>query len=419
MEMRGLPPSSSPALAGTVSTPLAEMLQSQSAKGSQPLDSVKMLTDLAQVASLLKTQNTAGISGTAGISNSAGAPAIGDVQINFSPEDLAAALLVLQGKTQEAQLTTAREGLTISKTKLDEKNQQAMDKINGWVKKSEEAKGADIAGKVFGLLAKAAGFIASVAALTMAIIVTAVSSGAGAPLIALAAVSLVSSSISLVSQISQTAGGPPLELSSILSKAMGAILEGIGVPKETADSLSKIGSGVLGMVSGAVLVDPAFVGQAYGGFAQLVGGDPMQVAIVSGVFTAVAAVGVSIIMIAASGGTDVGAVVNGIAKTVMTVGAVGQSVIGIASGLATAAQGGITIAKSSLEFQGDMLQADKKLVDSVILKLQKQMEDDREAIKKVMQEMMDGISTVSQMINAGAVSQMQISSNIAGQRQAI
>lgn len=190
-ELRGFSPASQSAMASQ-STALAPELQSQVPKSRQTLDSVKLLTDLAQVVALLKTQSA---TGTPGMSNSAGAPAIGEVKSNFSPEDLAAALLVLQGKTQEAQRTMARDGLTISKTKLDEKNQQANEKINGWIKKSaeaisdepksDEAKGADIAGKMFGLLAKAAGFIASVAALTMAIIVTAVSSGAGTPLIAL------------------------------------------------------------------------------------------------------------------------------------------------------------------------------------------------------------------------------------------
>jgi hypothetical protein len=191
------------------------------------------------------------------------------------------------------------------------------------------------------------------------------------------------------------------------------------VPKDKAEQAGKMMSGMIGLLSGAVLVDPAFAGQAFGGFAELVGADAMQAAIVTGVFTAVATIAVAAVMIIASGGTNAGAAIDGIAKTVMTAAKIGQAVAGITSGAAAVAQGGIGIAQAYDERDAATIQADKKLVDAIIAKLQKQMEEDREQIKKVMEEMMEGMNIVSQMIAGAAQSRSQITSNLAGKGQTI
>lgn len=380
------------------------------------VDSAKMLSELAKLSATLQAQNPSGVPG---VTTPGGAPAIDGVQINFSPEDMAAALLVLQGKTQEAQLTTAKEGLTTNKKKLEEKNKQAMDKINDWIKKCEEAESKSKAGGIFGWITKIAGFVAAALAVAVAAVATVATGGAAAPLLALAVIGLVGATISLASQISQAAGGPALELSTLMSKLCTTVLMACGVPKDKAEQAGKMMSGMIGLLSGAVLVDPAFAGQAFGGFAELVGADAMQAAIVTGVFTAVATIAVAAVMIIASGGTNAGAAIDGIAKTVMTAAKIGQAVAGITSGAAAVAQGGIGIAQAYDERDAANIQADKKLVDAIIAKLQKQMEEDREQIKKVMEEMMEGMNIVSQMIAGAAQSRSQITSNLAGKGQTI
>lgn len=384
--------------------------------GAIPVDSAKMLSELGKLAGSLQATN---LQGTPGVSNANGAPSIGGVQINFSPEDLAAALTVLQGKTQEAQLTTAREGLTTNKKKLEEKNLEAMDKINKWIKDCEAADRKSKAGGIFGWVTKIAGFIAAAIAVTIAAVATVASAGAAAPLLALAVIGLVGATISLASQISQAAGGPALELSTLLSKLCTGMLEAMGVPKEKAEQAGKMMSGLMGMMSGAVLVDPAFAGQAFGGFAELVGADATQAAIVSGVFTAVATIAIAVVMIAASGGTNVGAAVEGMSKMVLTGAKIAQAAAGIAAGVGAVAQGGLNIGKAYDERSAATAQADKKLIDAMILKLQKSMEDDREDVKKVLQEMMDGLNIVSQMIAGASNSRLQIASNLSGKGQTI
>lgn len=410
--------SNSPGMGGLYTPPPAENAEAAATNlpGATTVDSVKMLGELGKLAATLQASNP---QGTSGVSNANGAPSIGGVQINFSPEDLAAALTVLQGKTQEAQLTTAKEGLSTNKKKLEEKNAQAMEKINKWIEDCQKAASKEKAAGIFGWITKIAGFIAAAIAVTIAAVATVASGGAAAPLLALAVIGLVGATISLASQISQAAGGPALELSTLLSKLCTGMLQAMGVPKEKAEQAGKMMSGLMGMMSGAVLVDPAFAGQAFGGFAELVGADATQAAIVSGVFTAVATIAIAVVMIAASGGTNVGAAVDGIAKTVLTGAKIAQAAAGIAAGGAAVTQGGLNIAKAHDEKSGAIAQADKKLIDAMILKLQKSMEDDREDVKKVIQEMMDGLNIVSQMIAGASNSRLQIASNLSGKGQAI
>ena len=164
------------------------------------------------------------------IVNGAGAPAIDGVTIDLSAEDMAAALLVLQGKTQEAQLKTAKEGLEVNRVKQKNAHESAMKKLDDWVKKSRAAAAKQKALGIFGWIAKAVAFIASAIATVVAAVATVATAGAAAPLLAVATLALVASGMSLASGISQAAGGPPLELSSLMVKACTAILKGLGVP---------------------------------------------------------------------------------------------------------------------------------------------------------------------------------------------
>ncbi|WYX11409.1 hypothetical protein WJ978_11220 [Achromobacter xylosoxidans] len=54
----------------------------------------------------------------------------------------------------------------------------------------------------------------------------------------------------------------------------------------------------------------------------------------------------------------------------------------------------------------------------MMVKLQQQMDEGREEIKKVMQQIEDGIQAVSQMINGTADSMAQITANI-GKRSTV
>ena len=74
------------------------------------------------------------------------------------------------------------------------------------------------------------------------------------------------------------------------------------------------------------------------------------------------------------------------------------------------------MAKSVEENKGSIAIADKKVISALIVKLQKDMEDGKDEIKKVIDEIMESITLVSQMINSGAQNRAQIISNMGGSR---
>jgi transloator len=378
----------------------------------QILDSVKTLGGFTEVAKSLGQTSPPSLSN---VSNANGAPSIDGVTISMSPDDMAAALMVLQNKTQQAQLNTAKEGLETNKKKMEDKNVQAMNKINEWIKNCEEAAAKEKSAGIFGWLVKIFSFIAAAIAVAVAAVATAATGGAASPLLALAVMGLAGATMSLASQISQAAGGPALELGPLITKLFTKFLEGMGVPKEQAEAAGKI----VGGLTGSLFLDPASMGQVFGGVAQLAGANADQIAIVSLVFTIVATIAVSAAMIAASGGTSAAATVSDIAKTAQSVGKIATGVAGAVGGVAAATQGGINIAKAGDEKAASLAQADKKKIDAMIAKLSQAMEEDREQIKKVLDEIMEGMNIVSKMINEAAQSNTQLARNIVGKGQTI
>jgi hypothetical protein len=379
------------------------------------LDATQILAELAKLAATVGTSGK----GIPGVSGSNGAPSIDGVMFDFSAEDMAAALLVLQGKTQDAQLSTAREGLVTNKKKMEEKNAASMKKINEWIKACEDAAAKEKSGGIMGWFKKIGTFIAAALAVVVAVAATAATGGAAGPLLALAVIGLVGATISLASAISQEAGGPALELSTLTAKLCTVVLEACGVPKDKAEAAGKMMSGMAGLMTGAVLVDPAFAGNAFGGFAELVGADAMQVAIVTGVFTAVATIAIAVAMVVATGGASAPSTIASIAGMVKTGAAIAQGAVGLATGAVGVAQGVNKLEIAKDERTANLAQADKKQIDAIIAKLQKQMEDDREEIKKVLDEIMQGMTIVSQMINSAGQSRSQLASGLLGKGQTI
>lgn len=343
-----------------------------------------------------------------GVVNAAGAPSIDGVSINFSAEDMAAALQVLQGKTQEAQIRTAKEGIEVSKVKQQNAHETAMKKLDEWIKKCKDAAAKQKALGIFGWVAKALAFVACAIAAVAATVLT---GGAAAPLLAVAIVGMVASGISLASGISQAAGGPPLEISTLLTKACAALLKGLGVPEDKVEAASKIMAGALALVlcPAAIALDPALVGNMAGGIAMLATDDATKIAIVTAVFSLVASIGVGIAMAVMTGGASAADTVS---KTLQTVSKAVQAGMGAVQGVNTAVMGGLNIGIAIDEHGAAMAQVDKKKIDALVLMLQKQMEEDRDQLKKVLDEIQQGVSIVSQMINEAGQSRAQISANL-------
>ncbi|MCR2222805.1 type III secretion system translocon subunit SctE, partial [Salmonella enterica] len=74
----------------------------------------------------------------------------------------------------------------------------------------------------------------------------------------------------------------------------------------------------------------------------------------------------------------------------------------VAQGVASVGTGAVNIAVAKDKRDAENILASKKELDAMLVKLQQQMDESREEIKKVMQQIEDGIQAVSQMINGAA-----------------
>lgn len=344
-------------------------------------DPGKVLQEISSLAGTLQAGMQS--SGGTSITNANGAPQIDGVALSFSAEDMAAALLVLQGKTQDAQLKTAKNGIDTNAQKQKVQNDKAMAKIQDWIKNCEGAAAKQKAGGILGWFKKIFAVVAAVFAVVAAGVATYATGGAAAPLLALAMLSLASATVSLASEISKACGGPDFDFV-------------------------------------AQWMDPAtLVGKGMGEVAKLFGANEQQAAIVSATFAVVTTIAITAASVVLSGGSSAVGELGKIAKLALDIGRAGQAIVGVATGVTEAAQGGVNIAVAADVHTASVAQSDKKKIDALILMLQQQMEENREEMKKVLDEMMQGMNIVNQMIHSAGQSRAQITSNLSGRNQII
>lgn len=351
------------------------------------------------------------------LSNANGAPKLPAMNINFSAEDLTAILVAMQGKTQDAQMRTASEGLKVSKNKLKAQHEKNMQKITEWADKVTKAAKKSLVSKIFGWVTKIATVVASAIATVALTCATGLTAGAAAPLLALAVLGLVGSTMSLASAISQELGGPPLELSALTTMACKAFLSSVGVPKDKLDAAAKLMGGALamGLVPGSLVLDPALMGNVTAGIASLGGASATTAAIIGASFTAAAGIGVAV----ASGFANVGKGVGDAAKAVMETVNVGAKIAQAAAqgtaATSTIISGSLDIAAGVDQHKAESAQADRQRLSAMMVKLQAQMQEDSDQIKKLVQQLQDSYSVATQMFASANESRLQISQNL-GQR---
>lgn len=397
------------ASASTPQVPVATQTDAQSAAGSvRALETAALLDGIGTPG---RSSNAQAIA-AALISNLNGAPTIGCIAISFSAEDLAAALAVLMGKTQDAQLRTAKEGLGVTRQKMEECHKKALEKIEKWIKNCESAEAKSKLGGIFGWIAKIAAFLACAIATVVLTVATPLTGGAAGALLALAVVGLVGSTMSLASSISQSAGGPSLEISTLMTKACAAFLKAVGVPEEKLEAASRIMAGAIAVMIGAVLADPQLLGGMVSSVAQLSISDKDKAAIVGAIFATLATIALTVVTSVATGGAGAGKAASDIVKTIPQMAKLAQHVASAMSAVCSVVQGGLNVGVSIDEHAAALAQIDRKLFAAMLIKLQAQMEEDQDDLKKVVQQMQDGLTVVSQMIAAAGENRSQIAANL-------
>lgn len=408
---------------GTSYTPDASVnLQVTSKATGEALVGMDPKKVMEALVALQKSLDATPSQSSAGLTNRNGAPSIGGVSLAFSAEDMAAALLALQGKTQDQQMKNATQGILIDQQKMADNNTKQLAKIDEWITKCAEAAEKEKAATASNWFSTIFGFVAAVVSLVVAAVATVATGGAAAPLLAMAVIGVVTTSISLVNQVRATQEPPqdPIDsFSTAVGKLMSNMLVEFGMDKDKADKLGSTLSGLVGVMTGAVLIDPAFAGQLMGGIAEAFGADETQIAIVKASFTLLAGLATAVVMMVACGKIPAGEVVNGMTKILDITSKVGGLLtagLAIGAGGAAISSGIATIEQGHLQKDADSKLVDKKKLDAMLVEMQAAAEQAKEDLKKLLDEIQNGMATVSAMISAGGESRTQIATNMGGQR---
>lgn len=370
----GLPADGSPQLADGV----AKQPTAAGALGTMP-QAGQVLADLQAALARMQSQGGAG-------APVAGAPRLDAPALdNLSTDDLAMLIGNLQSKTSDAQIKTAMNGLDLAKLKKEQQNEKVLTQMK---ESAEKAKTAGILekvmpwlsalGKAFGVGAAALSVAINTALFVLAVAGAVGSLGAATGLAVVAGVMLAGSvaglayaaadaAISVASAISISAGGPNLDPMHWIMKGVDKALEGMG-----ADEKTRMG---------------------------------LTMALQIGVTVVVAAAGIafSIVGAIASMGASAGAAaVDAGVKAAQTTVKILSSVIGgavqIAGGLLQMGTGAAGIASSAVRYEASMSEA--KIFDfkAVLQKIQKQMEQDQDDLKKIVTELQESMTSLTNMI---------------------
>ena len=361
---------------------------------------------------LVQTLGTQQGNASDGLKNANGAPAIASPLDNISSDDLIDLLQAMRSKSQDQQLATAKTGLDGSRLDAQRNNEAQQKKIQDWIKKCEKADKASLAQKIFGWIGKIFAVIAAAIVVVASVAASPFTGGASLALTALAVVGLVGATMSLADQISKEAGGPEISLSNMMTKLVGGLLKACGVPEEKAEQIGKALAGVLAVAAPvALLVEPKLLGTVASGIAALSGADPDLVSKIEMGVTIAASVTVGIGMAVAGFQFSklAGEAVNITAKlTTAIMGAVAQTTQGVTA----IGQGAAGIAKGGLTADGDKAMADKKALEALMLKINQQMDEQRDDLRKIIQQMEESMQVVSQIMQGTADSMKQITGNI-------
>ena len=382
----------------------------QSTSSAQTVDSDKLLAELLKM--LGETSESQQQDGS-NVTDSRGAPTIAAPDKEFNASDMVDLLRSLRSKSEDAQLQTAQHGLENARIKAEKNTESQLQKIKEWIDKCKEAESKSGLSKIFGWVGKIVAAIAAIAAVAVAAVATVATGGAAAPLLALAVVGAIGATMSLADQISKECGGPEISLSNLMKVTVGKFLEAVGVPKDQAELITKVVGGAIGlMVPVTLLIEPQLLGNMAQGIAKLAGADDQTAGYIGMAIGMAAALTVGIGMAVASGGSSLGSTGAKLASGIIS--ATSQ----ITQGATTATQGGLGIAVAVDQKKADNLMADKKTLEAMMIKLQKQMEEGREELKKVIQQIEESTQIVSKMLAGATDSMAQITANI-GKRSTV
>lgn len=345
-----------------------------------------------------------------------GAPMLELPALVFSANDMIDLLSSLRSKSMDQLFCTAKEGLESARIKADHNLKQQLEKINEWIDKCKEAAQTGALSKIFGWIGKSLAMAVSTVFLVVAIGATIASGGAAAPLLAVAVIGFVSAAMCLGNAISAEKGGPQISIGSLIQHTVGKFLtEVCSVDPKKAERISNV-CGVALMVGLPVmlLLEPSLVGDAAKGILALAGVEESLAEKIGLGFTVVATIGAIVAMVAMSAGTSLPGEASkaAVSGTVKLTGSMMTGTSATLNGGTQIVQGGLGISKAGVERDGQKAIAQRKELEAMMIKLQQIMEEGREDLKKVMEDIEEAGRVVNQMLASSAESMLQITSNV-------
>jgi hypothetical protein len=343
---------------------------------------------------------------------------------DLSGDQLALILAAIDSKMKNTQATTAKQGIEAARVRTEGVNKEIQTKLQDSIDKQKEAEEKEKEQKVWGWISKIAAVIGAVVAVIAAAAITVATGGAGAPLLALAAVGLVAATVDLASAINQEIhpDAEPFTLGSLIGDAIIEAMDEAGLEGQDRAAASGLAAGL-----GFLLMQPDLAGQmaedsalADGRSAEFAANMKMGVMIAAVVTTIIAMIAITV----ASGGSSAGSTASSAARTGVQVADTAADAANVATktadmaakitkaakviqGVASVAQGvgavgsgvvGIQVAEDVRD--ADQARADAKEMDAVLLALQAQSEEQTQRLKDIIAALDEGMAQFSQMIAA-------------------
>ncbi|MCF8161250.1 MAG: hypothetical protein K9J76_11135 [Polaromonas sp.] len=393
------------------------------------------------------------------ISNANGSPCIGSPAMTFSPEDLAAQLASLTTKTKDAQTAAAVNGLQLSKQQMEAKTAEGIAKIQEWqtntIEAAAQAKEAAEQSWFEKICNAVVGVVLTIVTAPLAL------TGLGTPLFAMALGMAIDSCTACVNNARaleeppreplESFGNPLNQLASMMvndGQSLYALNQELEAAKARGDesevtrltdkkdlvgAKAAVITAVCTLVSNptALMLNPGIVGTLVSGSMKIDLADELEAARASGdparvqeieneiykaemIATIATTVVVAIAGIAAtvlSGGAAAGLLVSNVAKISMAAGEIAMASVNIAKSAMAIETSKLQLGAAESTRDASFAQADAAKIDAKKLLIQKFMEENQEDVKKLVQEIMENATLVSQMINAAGGSRSAIAEN--------
>jgi transloator len=368
------------------------------------------LEGIQKVLSELNTQPSGGTPPPGSPTNANGAPVLSQPEIALTTDELALILGELNNLIGEEQLKTLKEGIQADLQKKQLQHAAAIKKLEEAFEKYQEQAEKEKANKVLNWFTKVFAFVAAVVSVVAAAVATVATGGAAAPLLALAVMGLVASSIDLANAILVEMGKDPISLGNLLMEGLSKMFVAFGMNEE--DAKKAAGAVMIAMVVVApsmVFIAPDMLTEAF----KAVGMDEKSAMIAGLVITMAIQLTIGIAMMVATGGSSAAGT---IANMATKVGQIVQATAAVVNGSLNIAQGALSIEIAGIKKEIENLYSDKLDLQKLLKALEAAMEAQQDAIKDILTMLDQSMQQMSEMIGQSAQSMHQQISAMAPQQ---